>query len=77
LAKLRILTVCREAPLNLTIHNHSIAEFIFEQNKAVENFGVHYDYYLIKKGGIRGYIEEIKNFHFFLKDKLQIIIILP
>lgn len=65
---MRVLTVCREAPLNLTIHNHSIAEFIFEQNKAVEHFGVHYDYYLIKKGGIRGYIEEIKNFHFFLKE---------
>jgi len=64
-----VLTVCREAPLNLTIHKHSIAEFIFEQNRAVEKFGVHYDYYLIKKGGIKGYIEEIKNFHFFLKEK--------
>jgi teichuronic acid biosynthesis glycosyltransferase TuaC len=66
---MRVLTVCREAPLNLTIHKHSIAEFIFEQNKALEYFGVDYDYYLIKKGGYKGYFKEVNNFHFFLKEK--------
>lgn len=66
---MRVLTVCREAPLNLTIHKHSIAEFIFEQNKALEKFGVDYDYYLIKQGGYIGYLKEVNNFHFFLKEK--------
>ena len=64
---MKVLTVCREIPQNFTIHNQSIAEFIFEQNKALERYVIQYDYYLIKNSGFKGYIKEINNFHFFLK----------
>lgn len=66
---MKVLTVCREIPQNFTIHRHSIAEFIFEQNKALERYEVEYDYYLIKNSGFIGYIKEIKKFHLFLKEK--------
>lgn len=67
--QIKVLTVCRATPQNLEIHKHSIAEFIFEQNNAVEKFGVHYDYYLINSGGLKGYIIECWKFRGFLKEK--------
>jgi glycosyltransferase involved in cell wall biosynthesis len=66
---MNVLTVCREVPQNLTIHKFPVAEFIFEQNLALEKYGVKYDYYLIKKGGVIGYVKEVYNFHSYLKSK--------
>lgn len=66
---MKVLTVCREIPQNLLIHKQSIAEFIFEQNTSLEKYGVDYDYFLIKRGGIPGYLNEIRNLHRFLKER--------
>jgi len=57
---MKILTVCREIPEKSNIHNYKIAEFIFEQNEAVSKHGVTFDYYLIKKKGIIGYLSHLK-----------------
>lgn len=67
---LRVLTFCRESQSNSDIHGYPIAEFIFEQNKALESLGVNFDYYLIRKGGFRGYLKEVYNFRLYLKKKL-------
>jgi len=66
---MKILTVCREVSLNLELHNHAIGEFIFEQNKAVEKSGIIYDYFLVKKSGLNGYIQELNRFIYYLKEK--------
>ena len=65
---IRVLTVSREVPLNLTLHNRSISEFIFEQNEAVEKFGVSYNYYTVKEGGLVGYIKELYKFNHYLEE---------
>ncbi len=65
---MRVLTVCREVPQNSEIHNFSIAEFIYEQNKSLADLKVNFDYYLIRKGGLRNYFKEIYNFRLYLKE---------
>src|SRR5512139_2498801 len=66
---MRVLTACREIQLNSSIHNYSVAEFIYEQNSALTKLGIDFDYFLIKKGGYKGYIESMNNFHIYLKEK--------
>jgi teichuronic acid biosynthesis glycosyltransferase TuaC len=67
--KIKILTICREIPRNNDIHNIPVAEFIFEQNNALNKLGVEFEYYLIKNGGIKGYFFHALDFLKFLKRK--------
>jgi len=64
---INVLTVCRKIPHNVDIHKYPVAEFIFEQNKALEKLGITFDYYLIEKGGIKGYLSHAIDFIRFLK----------
>jgi teichuronic acid biosynthesis glycosyltransferase TuaC len=63
-----VLTVCRELPDNYQLYGKPVAAFIFEQNESIEKLGVEYEYYLIKKGGLKGYIFHVKDFAKFLRD---------
>lgn len=65
---MKVITVCREIPVNAKTHGYPFAEFIFEQNKSLAKLGVDFDYYLIKTGGYKSYIKQIYNFRSFLKS---------
>ncbi len=66
---MRILTVCRKISRNEKLHQYAIAEFIYEQNEKIAGFGVEFDYYLIEKGGVRGYFYHTLDFIRLIKQK--------
>jgi len=64
---MKVLTVCRAIPEKRKLHNYEFAEFIKEQNDAVSELGVDFDYFLIKKAGLLGYISHYSSFRKMIK----------
>lgn len=68
---IKVLCVCREVLHNINRHNYSVAEFIYEQNQHLTKLNVEVDYYLIKGGGISGYLNEISKLKDYLNSALN------
>ena len=60
---MKVLIVCRKIDRNQKLHKFPIAEFVLEQNEALMNYKVEFDYYFIEKSGFLNYIKYIFKFY--------------
>lgn len=66
--RIKVLCICREVSHNAKRHNYSVAEFVYEQNQHLAKLNVEVDFFLVKRGGLFGYLNEIKKLKHYLSS---------